>query len=60
MKKKERNIVLIIFAILLMGTFALEAYNKKTREKKSKQAKEIRKAKEAKRIQDSLKVLKSK
>jgi len=57
MKKKERNVVLIIFAILLMH-FALETHNENVNKKWSKKAKEIIEAKEAKRIQDSLKVLK--
>ena len=59
MKKKESIVVLVIFANLLIATLALETHNKNTRERKSNQVKELREAKEAKRIQDSLKVLKS-
>ena len=58
MKKKESIVVLVIFATLLIATFALETHNKNTRERKSNQVKELREAKEAKRIQDSLEVLK--
>ena len=57
MEKKERNVVIIIFAIVAIATFALETHNDNESKRMSKQVKELE---EAKRIQDSLKVLKRK
>jgi len=57
MKKKERNVVLIILAIVGI-VFALETHNENENKEWTRKAKETIEAKEAKRIQDSLKVLK--
>ena len=58
MKKKERNFILIILAIVGIA-FALETHNENENKEWTKKAKEIIEVKEAKRIQDSLKILTS-